>query len=246
MSQSHASEIDQQLSAFFDGELEEARLAEDIEHDPELASKLADLEFMRTIVVGALERQAERVPEARFEQIWDNFERTLERESRLQEAAEDPPHWWQRLLAWARPLRVPLATVAAAGVLALVFARSIDTPDGGESQAENSVEQPASEQPPTEPQPSVSPPSLSPIDEPPSRGSEVPQIAVAPDEISPRPGEQPELEDFPQPEPGEAEIKRIEFGGRSATISQIEGSRGTTTVIWVTEDEEPVDSERSL
>ena len=56
--------------------------------------------------------------------------------------------------------------------------------------------------------------------------------------------EEPEL--FPEPESNEAEIEKIEFGGRSGTISHIQGSRGTTTVIWVQEDEEPVDSERSL
>jgi hypothetical protein len=43
----------------------------------------------------------------------------------------------------------------------------------------------------------------------------------------------------------DAEIERIEFGGRSGRISTIEGRRGTTTVIWVSE-EEPVPSERSL
>jgi hypothetical protein len=70
-----------------------------------------------------------------------------------------------------------------------------------------------------------------------------PTIAVAPD---PQPEPSGKLEALSNPEPGEAQIKRIEFGGRTGTISQIEGNRGTTTVIWVTEDEEPVDTERSL
>ena len=69
-----------------------------------------------------------------------------------------------------------------------------------------------------------------------------PRVAIAPDQPSPEAA--PEM--FPQPEPGEAEIRRIEFGGRTGTISQVEGSKGTTTVIWVTEDDGPVDSERSL
>ncbi|MFV8755954.1 anti-sigma factor family protein [Nannocystaceae bacterium ST9] len=229
-------EIDERLSAYFDDELEgEDGLAQALAGDPELAAKLADLQFMRSIVSGALDQQAERVPEARFEQIWDAFDRTLERESRLQEAAEAPPGLWERLLAWARPLRVPLATVAAASVLAVVFAKSIGSPDEGESTdevASNTPEQVASEQP-AEARPEANP----------SPSAKGPTIAVAPD---PAPDPGPNLEALSNPEPGEAEIKRIEFGGRTGTISQIEGNRGTTTVIWVTEDEEPVDTERSL
>ena len=88
---------------------------------------------MRAMVVGDLEHQAERVPEARFEQIWDSFEDTVERESRLQEAAETPPMWWQRLLDWARPVRIPLAALAGAGALAFVIARSVGAPTGDEA-----------------------------------------------------------------------------------------------------------------
>lgn len=224
---------DEQLSAYFDDELEgEHGLERALAGDPELAAKLADLHFMRTIVSGALEQQAERVPEARFEQIWDAFDRTVERESRLQEAAEAPPSVWARLLAWARPLRVPIATVAAASVLAVVFAKSIGSPDEGEATdavASNTPQEAASEQPAE-----ARPAQANPI--------QTPAIAVAPDPTQP----DPNLEALSAPQPGEAEIKRIEFGGRTGTISQIEGNRGTTTVIWVTEDEEPVDTERSL
>jgi hypothetical protein len=226
--------MDQQLSAYFDDELEgESGLAQAIANDPELAAKLADLQFMRSIVAGALEQQAERVPEARFEQIWGAFDRTLERESRLQDAADAPPGLWERLLAWARPLRVPLATVAAASVLAVVFAKSIGSPEEGEPTnevASNTPEEAASEQP-AEAHPEPSPAE-------PAKG---PALAIAPE-----PTPDTNLEALSNPEPGEAQIKRIEFGGQTGTISQIEGNRGTTTVIWVTEDEEPVDTERSL
>ncbi len=234
MSQASASEIDEQLSAFFDEEFEgENGLEQAIADDPELAAKLADLQFMRSIVAGALEQQAERVPEARFEQIWDAFDRTLERESRLQEAAEAPPGLWERLVAWSRPLRVPLATVAAASILAVVFAKSVGAPEDGEAgeMATNMPEELASEQPVDRPD-KASQPST------PEKGA---TVAVAPE-----PTVGPNLEALSNPEPGEAEIKRIEFGGRTGTISQIEGNRGTTTVIWVTEDEVPVDTERSL
>ena len=51
---------------------------------------------------------------------------------------------------------------------------------------------------------------------------------------------------LPAPESNDADIERIEFGGASGRISHIEGVRGTTTVIWVEEEDEPADSERSL
>jgi anti-sigma factor RsiW len=233
------SELDEQLSAYFDDELDEgarASIEAQLEQDPELASRLADLVFMRTMVVGDLEHQAERVPEARFEQLWDSFENTLERESRLQEAAEAPPKWWQRLREWARPVRVPLAAVATVGALAFVIARSVGAPsdDADAELVANTQEDQASEGQ-SEVKPSTPEGEL---DKPKTND----QIAIAP---SPAPVA-PDAEVFPQPEPGEAEIRRIEFGGQMGTISQVEGSRGTTTVIWVTEDEDPVDSERSL
>jgi hypothetical protein len=49
------------------------------------------------------------------------------------------------------------------------------------------------------------------------------------------------------PRQNEAEIERIEFGGRSGRIDQIHGKNGqTTTVIWFTEDDPTENSERSL
>ena len=236
---SQVQERDERLFAFFDGELDESERASveaELAGDESLAATLADLSFMREIVVGDLERQADRVPEARFEQLWDNFEKTLERESRLQEAAEAPPALWQRMVDWLRPARMPLAAVAAAGVLVFVFARGAGTPEDvpadGEEIASNTPEQPASDQPASDS--GVAP-------QPETQGDPNPQVALAPPPKTDQ--EAPEM--FPQPEPGEAEIRRIEFGGQSGTISQVEGTRGTTTVIWVTE-EDPVDSERSL
>jgi anti-sigma factor RsiW len=237
LSPADRSDIDEQLSAYFDDEIDEAARASveaELERDPELAAKLADMLFMRSMVVGDLEHQAERVPEARFEQLWDSFENTLERESRLQEAAEAPPKWWQRLRDWARPVRVPLAAVAAVGALAFVIARSVGAPSDEADVVANTQDEAASD---GQSAPEGKPPAV----EPGPAKTDNTKIAVAP---SPEPVAPSEV--FPQPEPGEAEIRRIEFGGQMGTISQVEGSRGTTTVIWVTEDEDPVDSERSL
>src|SRR5690606_39701226 len=71
---SMASELDEQLSAYFDDELDEAVRASveaELERDPELAARLADLTLMRTIGAGNPENQAERVPRAPSEQTWD-------------------------------------------------------------------------------------------------------------------------------------------------------------------------------
>lgn len=242
--QTHTSErtraIDERISAYFDGELEsgersdfEARL----EQDEELAATVADFEFMRTMVVGTLDHQAERVPEARFEQIWDRFEASLERETRLQEAAEAPPPWWQRLLAWMRPARLPIAAVATVAVVAFVFVRSAGAPED-ELAAANTQGDAASVEPDSavhaDP-PQATLPQPTPV-------APAPKLAAA--EPAPAPSVEPEA--FPSPEAGEAEIRHIEFGGQVGVISQVEHRRGTTTVIWVTEDEDPVDSERSL
>lgn len=248
MSQASAHEIDEQISAYFDGELDEsvrARVEAELGDDEELAARFADLQFMREMVVGDLEHQAERVHEARFEQIWDNFDAALERESRLQEAAEAPPSLWQRFSEWVRPMRIPIAAIGAAGVLALVFARSVGAPDDGGDSAElasNTQEERTSEDQAGE---EKTDPAAHEGAKPSKERAPAPKIAVAPDpDQNPEDPEQdPEM--FPQPTPGEAEIRHIEFGGRSGTISQVEGSRGTTTVIWVTDDD-PVDSERSL
>jgi negative regulator of sigma E activity len=248
-SQFSVSEIDEQLSAYFDDELEDSvrtRVEAELERNEELAAKLGDLSFMRSMVVGDLERQSERVPEARFEQIWDNFEAALERENRLQEAAEEPPSVWQRLAAWVQPMRVPLAAVAAAGVLVFVFARSAGAPSDAEQEqqvASNTQEEGSSDAQPTTQEPETSGQERSgPAPQRDPQPQDEGRIAAAP--VQPSPEIDPEM--FPKPEPGEAEIRRIEFGGHVGTISQVEGTRGTTTVIWVTEDEAPVDSERSL
>jgi hypothetical protein len=239
----------EQLSAYFDDELEDSMRAlveAELERDGELAAKLVDLSFMRAMVVGDLEHQAERVPEARFEQIWDNFELALERESRLQEAAEEPPTVWQRLIAWAQPLRIPIAAVSAAGVLVFVFAQSAGAPSDQDDEAVASNTQ---DEAPSEAEPNARVSQPAPVAEvapkrptgPADHADHADRVALAPE---PSPQVDPEM--FPQPEPGEAEIRRIEFGGQTGTISQVEGTRGTTTVIWVTEDEGPADSERSL
>src|SRR5690606_31426380 len=69
-----------------------------------------------------LEAEAAAVPEARFEQIWDEIERTLDRDLRLQKAPEPAPSMWARFRGLLRPLAVPVASGAAiAGLIAVLW-----------------------------------------------------------------------------------------------------------------------------
>ncbi|MEZ4430180.1 MAG: hypothetical protein R3A51_21065 [Nannocystaceae bacterium] len=78
--------------------------------DPELKAELAELGLLRQAVITSLEAEAAAVPEARFEQIWDEIERTFDRDSRVAagrgRAAVDlvadrpePPGVWGPVLA---------------------------------------------------------------------------------------------------------------------------------------------------
>ncbi len=218
------------LQAYFDGEMDAAereRFAAELERDEELRSELEDMGIMREIVAGGLESEAKDVPDARFEQIWDEIDACIDRESRLQESAGTRPSVWARILPFLRPAALPLAATAAAAAFVVVVV--------------NATGDPSNSEPATASKEAVQAPSTAPAQEPrPDRSAEPPaRLAEA---------VQPESEpvEFDAPESNDAQVQRIEFGGHSGHIEQLEGARGTTTVIWIEEDDEPVDSERSL
>ena len=223
------SESESRLAAYHDGELAaaqkaafEGELAHLAQSDgaPEPGT-LKEWSLVGELVRGALEIESEALPEARFEQLWDGFDRTLARDARLKTAANSTPPWSEKLSAWFKPVALPLGLAAAAGMVALVAMPSPAAPDEGPKVATPVVAPDANSTAPDASEPEKAPPVL----------------AEAPT---------PEPEFFPQAESNDAQIERIEFGGQTGTVSKIEGSRGTTTVISVQEDEEPVDSERSL
>ena len=236
------SDFERRCVAYYDGELdagERANFESQLAVEPEIKASLENWEFVGAMLRGGLEQDADAIPSARFEQIWDRFDETLAREARLQDAANHQPSFWEKVKAAFAPVRVPLAVGAAAAVIAVVaFQVGGGGPDAGAPSMANAdeVEAPA--------------PTPAPAIEAPAPDDAAP--APAPDEdtriaaADPEAGDLNKDPDFPVPESNEAEIERIEFGGRSGTITKIEGTRGTTTVIWVHEDEDPVDSERSL
>lgn len=214
---------EQQLSAYFDGELSPAERAE-VEQwlardaatsaGPSGRAVLGELGLMRDALGASLTAEAARVPEARFEQIWDEIDRALDRDTAAHQPAAPSPSLWARALGMIRPVWVPLA--ATAGVAAvLIVAVSGGGPTG--VPAANTAELVASK---PEPLPAVAPAP----------------VLVAAAEVEPS---------FPDPDMREAEIERIEFSGKQGRIGTIEGKRGTTTVIWVS-DEDAGAGERSL
>ncbi|MCA9659739.1 MAG: zf-HC2 domain-containing protein [Myxococcales bacterium] len=214
------------LQAYFDGELgaeERAAFEAALAGDPEARLNLEELALLREAIVGSLEAEAAAVPEARFEQIWDEVDRTLDRDARLQQAADVNVSIWSRMAAFFRPVWAPTLGVAAAAAAIALYV------GGGDSQSpENTPTQVASK------------------DGPPAE-----EAAPAPKETAPAPAPADEgliaaKVDDALPANSEAEIQRIEFGGKTGRIDRIESKQGITTVIWISEDDETTDSERSL
>lgn len=215
------------LQLYFDGELtgaEAQELAAQIEAEPELARELEQLGVLRDVVVASLEAKAQEVPSARFEQIWDEIDRALEREARAKESAAPQASIWGRLWTALRPLRMPaLATLGAAAV-ALVAIRVGGVGDETTNNPDRVASVPDAEVVPT-------PATQGPVEVP-----EPDKVAVVP------PPEEQAPMAFPAPRPAEAEIHEVDFGGRTGRITRT----GTVTVLYVEEDQEPTDTERSL
>jgi hypothetical protein len=164
-------------------------------------------------VTAGLEAEAAKVPEARFEQIWDEIDRALDRETAAPTRRRSrAPSLWSRMLGVLRPVWVPVAaTAGVAAVVVGVLGSAGDHPHLGRGSARS---WPANE----------------------ARGPAPVLADSAVVDVEPV---------VPAPALGEAEIERIEFGGKAGRIGTIEGKRGTTTVIWISEDE-PRAAGRSL
>lgn len=225
----------QDLNAYFDDELapEHAEaIALALASDPQLRNEHAELGLLRGTVCAALEAEAQAVPAARFEQIWDEIDRAIERDARRQAEANRNASIWTRLWAAARPIRLPmLAAAAAATIAVLIVAPDSDRPNKPEdapSVAEGSPPLPETA------------PAVTPAADP---GRLAVKEHIAPiDPPEPAPPIDTKLSPMPVLETSEAEIHGIEFGGKHGRIS----NTGTVTVLYVEEDETPPNSERSL
>lgn len=221
---------EQQLSAYFDGELSPAeraeveqwlaREADDAQSAaaPSGRAVLAELGLMRDALGASLNAEAARVPEARFEQIWDEIDRALDRDTAAHQPATPSPSFWTRAVGLLRPMWVPVAATAGVAAVLLAVVRGGAVPT--DAATTNTAELVASK---ADPLPTVAPAPATPG-------------LVAAAEAEPV---------FPEPDMREADIERIEFSGKQGRIGTIEGKRGTTTVIWVS-DEDPGTGQRSL
>jgi anti-sigma factor RsiW len=202
---------EEQLSAYIDGELGPAERAEVdrwLAQDAKARALVAELTLLRGAVEASLDAEAAKVPEARFEQIWDEIDRALDRETAAHPQTAPAPSLWARMLGVLRPVWVPVAATAAvaAVVVGIVSSGAITRTSG----------------------PTV--PAI-------ASTASVPVPADSPS-VGPTLAEATELS-VPAPAIREAEIERIEFGGKAGRIGTIEGKKGTTTVIWISEDEPP-------
>jgi anti-sigma factor RsiW len=202
---------EEQLSAYIDGELgpaERAEVDQWLARDAQARALVAEFGLLRGAVEAGLAAEAAKVPEARFEQIWDEIDRALDRETAAHPSSAPAPSLWTRMLNVLRPVWVPVAATAAvaAVVVGVMASGAITRTDGKANQ-----------------------PAVASNDK-----------APAPVLADSQPVVTPEVEPvIPAPSIGEAEIERIEFGGKAGRIGTIEGKRGTTTVIWISEDEPP-------
>ncbi|MCA9691654.1 MAG: hypothetical protein KC636_18760 [Myxococcales bacterium] len=214
------------LDAYFDAELAASQRDEFeqmLADDPELKAELAELGLLRQAVITSLEAEAAAVPEARFEQIWDEIERTFDRDSRLQQAADAPPSIWSRIARSLRPAWGPVLAVGGVAAAAVFFLARTPAPETANIDSKVASKDAT---------PEVTAPKADKVTHPKSPATEpAPRLAA---------------DEFGQPSSEATEIQQIEFGGMGGRISQMEGEKGTVTVIWITEEEDPADSERSL
>ena len=223
------------LALHFDGELagaEAHELAAQIEADPELEAEFAQLGILRGLVSETLMSKAADVPQARFEQIWDEIDRAVDREVRAGETTAAPASIWERMWAALKPARLPIAAAAAAAAVTLIVVNtSGDETSGGANNPGAVASSQEDAEPGTKPTPQPTPPPAA------------DRIAQATPEPTPPPvSPVPAADDMPKPKKVEAEIHGVEFSGRTGRISKT----GTVTVLYLEEQVDPKDSERSL
>lgn len=235
---------DEALAAYFDGEATDAEasaIRRAIDDDPDLAAELEQLGVMQELTQVSLTQAAEEVPQARFEQLWDQIDRAIEQDERLQESANTPAGLWDRLKAAFAPVKWPMAAAGvAAAVTVVVMNSGLDAPEGAPSPAV--AEQGTNKTPEA---PSVSPvgatpkAALTPEAKAPSVMPDSKTIAQRmPEDDSVAVG-QPLA---PVPEDSRADVHEIEGAGSDVRIS----NAGTVTVLYVEEDVTDQGSERSL
>lgn len=227
----------QDLQRYFDDDLtgsENQELVAQFESEPALKAELEQLELLRGLVVRSSQAQAELVPQARFEQVWSEVERAIERDAREERAQRVSRSVWGRLWGAVKPLRVPVlaaAGVAAAAVLVVAYSDLMGNVAPSQIADASPRDVTAADETSSEQAIAATPPRA-PVPRRPSSGAGALELEEPVDD-----GVQ-----FTPPKPGDAELHNVEFAGRNGRVAQT----GTVTVLYVEEEVEPKDSERSL
>ncbi len=222
---------EQEIHAYFDDELDADRthaVRAALDADPLLHTEYEQLGGLRNTVAASLQAKAEAVPSARFEQVWDEIDRAIERDERLQSEADRNASVWTRMWAAFKPVRVPVFAAAAAALVTVIVVQ----PGSDETNISPAVASVDEEPTPSTP---VEPTANSVPSTPLVADSKATPAVPSP----PKPA--PKTSPMTVPDASEAEIHGIKFGRGGGRIS----NTGTITVLYV-EDEEPADSERSL
>lgn len=222
---------DEMLTAYFDGELADAeseRVRAAIDADPALRGEFEQLGLVGALVQHSLARKANQVPQARFEQIWDEIDRAIATGARTSESKEISPSIWGRVWAALKPVRIPIAAAAAAAAVTVFVVGQDDSDPNKEPKVVVEGTNPSTAPPATK------------DDRPRPKPMPAPTKVADADPVAPL--EPAELAPMEVPEASGVEIHNIELGGGGGRIS----NTGTVTVLYVEEEATQADSERSL
>jgi anti-sigma factor RsiW len=219
------------LQLYYDGELpgaEAQELANRIEADPDLKAELERMSFFRDLVSAGLEERAAQIPEARFEQIWDEVERSAIELDAQKRGLVEPISFWSRVSTMTRPLWIPLGAAGLAAAVTLMAVRGIQPLDHEQDSGTVASESAQSPTDREEATPRVVPDSgaLAQAESMPSGSGDLGKESAS----------------LPPPTLGHAEVKGVDFAGGRGQINQ----SGTVTVFIVEEVVEQEQSERSL
>lgn len=208
-----------QMSAYFDGELDDAARDEfeaAAAADPALQAMLDDFAHLQTAVRADLEAEAADVPAARFEQVWDEVERAI---SRAPAAMEPTPTLMERLGALLGGWRAPAALAAGACAVAFV----IYGPQGGSPEPDGGMV-------------AETQPSAPPVDGPPSvdASPSLEGLAAAPESATDAAAGQTS---FPVVSESDATIDSVDANGANVRVDRLgEGDGRTGTVVIFVEE----------
>jgi len=232
---------DEALAAYFDGEAsddEASAIREVIDNDPELAAELEQLGVMAELTAASLQEAAADVPQARFEQIWDQIDRAIDEDERKAVPTAPPAGLWDRLKAAFAPVKWPVAAAAAAAVVTVFVMRT----GGNEGASDPMADRGANKAPGISSMPETADDGSSKDNAPtPPKVSPAPDNRLAERMPAPEPADAVAQPLAPVPQDSKVELHEIEGMGNDVRISN-----GTVTVLYVEEDIEDGSSERSL